>query len=385
MISIGSVLAVVFWLSVLVVAYAYLGYPLAVWVLARLFGHLPNPPADSELPSVTMLISAFNEEKVIGRRLQNITEIDYPADKLQVLIISDGSSDRTGEIVRSFENGSIRLLDYRERRGKPAALNAALKEVTGEILTLSDANTFTNPDALRRMVRWFSDPTVGAVAGRVLLQDPVSGRNVDGLYWRYETFIKGCEGRLGALVGANGPIYAIRRSLFRVSSDSIVDDFTIPLTMQLRTWARLVFDPEAIATEEAPAEISDEFKRRARIGAGGYQSLPLLWPLLDPRRGWLAFTFFSHKVVRWLCPIFICLALITNLGLVGAPLYQAALGAQLLFYAIALAGFAVTGPSLVARLLRLASMFASMNLALLVGLARWFTRQQSSAWERTAR
>ena len=380
--------AALFWVSVLFVVYAYAGYPVAVWLLSRVFGSKPAPPPETAtLPTMSMIIAAYNEEEVIEKRLRNLSEIDYPPDRLQVLIASDGSTDATADIVRGFSGRiPVRLLDFKERRGKASALNAALKEVTGEIVTLSDANSYTHPDALRMMARWFSDPEVGAVAGRVLLRDPVSGRNVDGLYWRYETFIKDCEGRLDALVGANGPIYAIRRAEFGgIRSDTIVDDFIIPLLMQLRTGARLVYDTEAIAMEEAPAEIGDEFKRRARIGAGGYQSLPVLWKLLDPRRGWISFTFFSHKVVRWFCPIFMCSALATNVFLLSEPVYRAAFAAQVLLYATAVLGFAVHGTGAAARMLRLSSMFASMNLALLVGLGRWFRRQQSSAWERTAR
>lgn len=236
------------------------------------------------------------------------------------------------------------------------------------------------------MARWFGDPEVGAVVGRLVLVDPATGRNADGLYWKYETFLKRCEGRLGALLGANGAIYAIRRSLYEpIPPSTIVDDFVIPLLAKQRTGCGIVYDCEAIAVEESAPGVGDEFHRRARIGAGGYQAIGMLWRLLDPRRGWVAFAFLSHKVLRWLCPFFLIGAFVANLALVGRPLYRGLLVAQVAFYAVAAATALVPARVRFLRPLRLTTMFASMNAALLVGFWRWLRGRQRAAWKRTAR
>jgi cellulose synthase/poly-beta-1,6-N-acetylglucosamine synthase-like glycosyltransferase len=378
----------VFWVSVALVAYGYVGYAVLVWMCARLFGRHeePRPVADADLPRVTLLIAAHNEAAVIRARLENALALDYPRDRLEILVASDGSKDATAEIVRGFARRGVRLLDYQPNRGKAATLNAAWAEVTGDIVLLSDANTFTDRDAPRRLARWFRDPRVGAVCGRLVLVDPDTGRNVDGLYWRYETFLKGCEARLGALLGANGAIYAVRRDRYvPIPPETIVDDFVIPLLGRLTHGTRLVYDAGAVAREETPPGIHDEFKRRARIGAGGFQSLRLLWPLLSPAYGWLAFSFVSHKVVRWCCPFFLLAIAASNVVLATEPFYQATLAAQAAFYLVACLGARSTGQSTPARLVRLTTMFSSMNAALLVGFYRWLTGRQRGAWARTAR
>ncbi len=198
--------------------------------------------------------------------------------------------------------------------------------------------------------------------------------------------MKRCEGRTGGLLGANGAIYAIRRDLYvPIPPDTIVDDFVIPLLAKLRSGCTIVYEPDAVAREESAPSISSEFHRRARIGAGGFQSIALLWRLLDPRRGWVAFTFFSHKVLRWLCPFFLIAILASNVMLWGRPFFAWVLGAQLGFYGISL--FAAFAPKEVKlpRLVRLMTMFTSMNAALLVGFVRWISRRQNAAWKRTAR
>jgi cellulose synthase/poly-beta-1,6-N-acetylglucosamine synthase-like glycosyltransferase len=376
-----------FWTCVAAIAYAYAVYPLLVWVLARLFGQAPAPGAytDNELPTVSLLIAAHNEEKVIARRIANALALDYPADRLEIVIASDGSSDTTARIVSSVGDPRIRLLESPRRRGKATVLNAAFRSVRGQIVLLSDANTFTDASAVRQIVRWFQNPRIGIVCGRLVLTDPATGRNVDSLYWRYETFLKRCEGRLGALLGANGAIYAIRASMFTgIRNDTIVDDFVIPLITRLRSDCAIVYDDTAVAYEETPHDLSAEFGRRSRIGAGGFQSIVRLVSLLIPRNGWVAFTFFSHKVLRWLCPFLMIGALVTNLALIDTPLYQLTMALQLVGYGMSLAGLA-TGTHSSFRSLRLATMFTTMNAALLVGFWRWASGGQRGVWQRTAR
>jgi cellulose synthase/poly-beta-1,6-N-acetylglucosamine synthase-like glycosyltransferase len=381
-------LATILWLCILLVVYTYAVYPPLIWLCARLFGgrrQAPQPEC-AAAPSITLLVAAHNEAGVIAARLENALTVDYPRDKFAIVVASDGSSDATTSIVRSYADRGVRLLDYQPNRGKAATLNAALAEISGDLVLLSDANTHIDSQAPRLLARWFADPRVGAVCGRLILTDPRTGRNVDSLYWKYETFLKKAEGRLGALLGANGAVYAIRRELFTpIPSDTIVDDFVIPLLARLRTGCGIVYDAQAVAHEESPADLGSEFGRRSRIGAGGFQSIVLLWRLLDPRQGWTAFSFFSHKVLRWHCPFFLIVALAANLLLLNVPAYRGLLAAQVAFYGVSLAGAFLPGAGLAAKLVRLTTMFTSMNLALLVGFWRWISGRQRGVWQRTAR
>lgn len=378
----------IFWLCLWLVIYSYVLYAVAIYWAARIWGCKEPPPSvdDASAPSITLLISAHNEETVIRERLDNALQMSYPADKFQVVIASDGSNDRTAEIVDTYAGRGVRLLDYQSNRGKAATLNSAWDELTTDLVLLSDANTFTDREAARRLARWFVIPNIGAVCGRLVLVDPLTGNNVDGLYWRYETFLKKCEARLGALLGANGAIYAIRRESFvKIPPETIVDDFVIPLLVKLKHGLRLVYDDEAVAHEETPADMRDEFRRRSRIGAGGFQSIGLLWPLLNPRHGWLALSFWSHKILRWCSPFFLLGMLVANLALLQWPLYCWLLGAQAGFYLLAAVGNVVPGKGSAVKALRTVTLFTSMNLALLAGFFRWLTGRQRGAWSRTAR
>jgi cellulose synthase/poly-beta-1,6-N-acetylglucosamine synthase-like glycosyltransferase len=383
-----TVLATVCCLCAALVVYAYLGYPVVIYALARLLGRRPPvaEPADDELPKVSLLIAAYNEEAVIEDRIRNALDMDYPADRWEVVVATDGCSDRTAEIVRRFAHRGVRLLENHQRRGKAATLNDAFGQVSGEVVILSDANTFTDPSAARHLVRWFEDSRVVTVCGKLVLTDPETGQNVDGMYWKYETFLKRQEGRLGALLGANGGIYAIRKSQYvPIPNGTILDDLVIPLLAKLRHGGDIVFDRRAVAHEETPANITAEFHRRSRLGAGGFGTVGLLAGLLNPCRGWIFFTFVSHKLLRWCCPFFLLGLLATSAQLYDLPLFRALLFAQIAFYATAVVAAYLPGQFKALRLLRLATMFASMNGALLVGFARWLFNTQNVTWRRTAR
>ena len=380
--------ALLFWVSVAAVVYAYVGYPVCLWILSRLVARRARaaPVRDDEAPALSVLVAAYNEQAEIEGQILRLLALDYPRDRLEIVIASDGSSDATPAIARRYAAQGVRLLDYHERRGKAAVLNASFPALRGDVVLLSDANTHIDRAAPRKMMGWFRDPNVGVVCGRLVLTDPATGRNADGLYWKYETFLKTCEGRLGGLLGANGGIYAIRRALQApIPEDTIVDDFVLPLQAKLRSGCAIVYDTEAVAREETPARIGSEFRRRARIGAGGFQSVVALRRLLDPRQGWTAFTFLSHKVLRWCCPFFLILALAANIALVGDPFYRLTLAGQVLFYATSLAAGLLPPRLKVLKPLRLATMFTSMNAALFVGFLRWVRGSQKPAWARTAR
>jgi cellulose synthase/poly-beta-1,6-N-acetylglucosamine synthase-like glycosyltransferase len=381
-------LEIAFWVCLALVAYAYPGYPLVIRCLAGLFGRRATPPElpTDELPTISLLISAYNEESIIAARIENALAMDYPAERREVVVATDGCSDRTAEVVRGFAGRGVRLLEYPVRRGKATVLNDSIPRLSGAVVILSDANTFTEPDAARRLARWFRDARVGVVCGRLILTDPETGSNADSLYWKYETFLKKCESRLGALLGANGGIYAVRRECFApIPPDTIVDDFVLPLQAKLRTGCGIVYDPDAVAREETPPDVRAEFRRRARIGAGGFQSVGRLWRLLNPARGWVAFTFFSHKILRWGCPFFLLGLLVTSALLSDSPLYQALFFAQVAFYLTsALVPFVPTTARPL-KPLRLTTMFTGMNVALLLGFWRWALGTQHGIWQRTVR
>ena len=379
---------VTLWTCMALLLFAYVGYPLVIWCCSQLFGRVKVVPAAPEryLPSLSLLIVAHNEEAAIEERLENALMTDYPAEQMEIVVASDGSSDATPSIVRGYQHRGVRLLEYTQRRGKAAVINRAIRELSGEVVLLSDANTSIDATAARNISRWFHDPAVGVVCGQLLLTSTAAGSNVDNLYWRYENSLKKSEGRLGALLGANGAIYALRRRLFVPVPDStIVDDFVIPLAAKLRSGCEILYDPESLAREEIARDLSDEFRRRARLGAGGYQSLRLLWRLLDPRRGWIAFSYFAHKVLRWFGPFFLTAALACNACLLHRPFYLYLFFAQLAFYFLSIVAIMNPVPAKPLRFLLLAPMFTGMNAALLVGFWRWLMGIQCGVWKRTAR
>jgi len=376
------------WTCLTAVGFAYLGYPLLVFVLSRLFGRRPCPPVvpDDCLPAVSLLIAAFNEEVDIEARVLNALALKYPAGKLEIAIASDGSTDRTNEIVRRYAGQGVKLFDYERNRGKATVLNHSVPQLSGEIIVLSDANTHMAPDAILRLASWFRNEDIGVVCGRLVLTDPRTGQNVDSIYWKYETFLKKCESRLGALLGSNGAIYAIRRRLFPVvQPGTLIDDFVIPLDAKRQSGCRIVYDARAVACEETPATIRDEFRRRVRIGAGGFQSIGMLWRLLSPAHGWVALSFFFHKILRWAGPFLLIGALVANAVLIGEESYGLLLAAQIVFYALAIAGSRIPAQPRFLRYFRLPTMFASMNAALFFGFFRWLLKPQTGVWVRTQR
>jgi len=314
----------------------------------------------------------------------NCSDLDYPEDKLEVLIGSDGSSDRTAAIARTSTHCNIAVTEFSERRGKPAVLNDLVAMANGEILVFSDANTMYEPHAIRRLVRHFADPLVGGVCGHLALLPRRAGAAAhEGLYWRYENWLKSLESRAGSVVGANGAIYAIRRSGYQPLplARLVPDDFLIPIRV-LEQGYRFIYEPDAVATELTSTTAKGEFLRKARIGASDFNVLPELLPLLNPRSGLIAFMLLSHKVIRWLVPILALVALATNLWLLRWPLMRLALAIQVCFYLVAAIGFVSERVGLNVGLLTVPCYLVSANTALLSGLWRSLSGSQPATWQR---
>ena len=380
----------VFWVSLFLVVYTYVLYPAILFILSSLSGKrtgktVGNTDVSPEYPSVSMVVAAYNEEKVIEAKLRNCMEIDYPADKIDFLIGSDGSTDRTNEIVSSFaeKDRRIRLLDFPDRRGKASVLNRTVADAKGDFLVFSDANTMYEKDAVRRLIAPFSDPNIGCVCGKLVISRPEGSTSNDDLYWRYETWLKVMENRLGGVLGANGGIYALRSPLFvPIPADTIIDDFVIGMKVREQGF-RVHYAEDAVACEETAESDKAEFRRRVRIGAGNFQSIALLKRLLWPGEGIFAFQFWSHKIIRWCVPFFLILLFLSNLFLARyGNGYLLLLVCQVLFYLLAILGATVNRSGL---LFRVPSFFVSMNLAFFIGFFKYLFNVQKVTWERTER
>lgn len=390
-------LIVIFWISIAVILYSYLLYPLVLFVLScivqlkRLQAYLfkgvdwrKAPPATCDLPSVSFVVSAHNEGLNIRKRIENCFNLNYPEDKLEIIIGSDGSTDDTEGIVESFSHPRVKLFSY-PRCGKINVLNKTIPRAKGEIVVLSDANTYFMPEALKQLIRHFSDAKVGAVSGELKLLSKDGQSQEEDAYWRYETILKFLENRIGGTLGANGAIYAIRKDLFNpISEDTIIDDFVIPMKIKERGY-EVIYDYEARAHEEGAGEAEVEFERRIRIGAGGFQAIRHTWRLLDFRRGSTALAYWSHKVLRWFIPFLLILCFALNSMLLSAFLYIAIFFCQLLFYGLAVIGYFRRRKTSDKKMFKIPFYFIYINLALLIGFFRFISGRQKAAWKRTLR
>jgi cellulose synthase/poly-beta-1,6-N-acetylglucosamine synthase-like glycosyltransferase len=382
--------------------YAWVVFPVLLrWAAGRRPG-LPiggAPAGDNPLPALTVIISAFNEETVIADRVRNLLALDYPADKLRVLIGVDGATDRTADMARRAAAGDprVEVMAFPVNRGKVAVLKDLAARARDrvqssvfslQILVFSDANTMFDPDALRRLVAPFSDASVGGVCGRLVL-GAKPHPSPEGSYWRWETKLKTWESRLDSCLGANGAIYAIRAPLFPsgIPDNTIVDDFVIGMKVR-EAGGRFLYEPASVAREELP-ERADEWRRRVRIGAGDYQAIALCRACLHPRYGWFAWCFWSHKVLRWMTPHLILL-------LIACALWSFALNpspqvtrpsAWGLAGAAGIGILAVAGrvfPSRV-RIGLAAWHFIEMQAALFAGFLRFCRGNLRGRWDRTPR
>jgi len=374
-----------FWISAAAIFYTYIGYPVAVWLLARARN---RKVSKSEMtPRVSVVIACHNEEANVRARIENLLRCDYPPSLLDVIIVSDGSTDSTAEIARGFACDRVRAFAYEEWKGKAAALNVGVEMATGEIILFADSRQSFEPGAIRELVANFADPEVGAVSGELLLDGGASSSVNEGVgvYWKYEKWIRKSESRAGSVIGATGAIYAIRRELWQPLPEStILDDVYTPMRIALGGH-RVVFEENARAHDLIAESAGHEFTRKVRTLTGNYQLCQLMPRLLIPTR-MLLLQFYSHKLMRLAAPIFLLLLFASNLvtGLASsspALFYRATLIAQLVFYAAVLAGGYLPKRNRRMRLLNFAYVFSMMNAAALVGLFHFVLGKQN-VWAR---
>ncbi len=375
------------WISCFLVVYTYALYPACLLTFA-LFQTKRRQLDENHLPAVSLLIAAYNEEAVIADKLKNCLALDYPPGKFEVLVGSDGSDDGTNKIVTPFTAHTIKLYPYTQRRGKAAVVNDLAAVAQGEILIFSDANSMYRRDALLRLLPHFADAKVGGVCGRLVLLSKAGQIDAEGerFYWDYENYLKYLEGRIKTVFGANGAIYAIRRNLFRAlpAHKVVADDFLIPLQV-VRAGYEVVYEKDAVATEAAAENLSAEFKRKVRIGAGNFHGIREILPLLNPRRGFVAFGLWSHKIIRWFVPFFLLAIFAANLALLGSAFYNVFFILQALFYGVAFVSWQLDRRGVQLPLLIYPYYFVTVNFALLLGFFKFLTGSQKPAWARTAR
>lgn len=388
---------VIFWISVACVAYNYIGYPILLYVLvtlsrvksdvlflitrtSRRCALVPN-----YLPRVAILASAHNEEDVIQAKVENTFQIDYPADKLELLLGLDAPTDSTAELLSTLQSRRCHVFHFPIRRGKLAVIRDLAQRTSAEILVLTDANTILRPDCIKNLIRHFANPQVGVVSGEEIRlarlgTEPLS----ESLYWRYESALRFLESRLNCLLGANGAVYAVRRALFCVTKDSIVEDFQIPMEIRFAGY-RVIYDPEVVAFEDLAPTFASHLERRVRVSAGNYQTLFNNPKCLNPLRGLPAFSYFSHKVLRWLTPFFILIAFLSNIWIASRPAFAALLVMQTAFYSMAIFGYFQKKHEKSNKLFSIPFGFGYMNLALILGFCRYLTGRQMTAWKVTPR
>lgn len=369
----------IFWGAVGFTFYTYIAYPLLLSATTLFYRH-PVKKAPVE-PTVSILIAAHNEQDVIEAKVRNSLDQDYPADKLEVVVASDGSQDATNRIVTSLADGSrVRLIAFPENRGKVAALNDSVPRLQGSIIVFSDASSILDRNAVRHLVENFADSDVGAVSGiyRVRKQREADLGEQEDFYWKYETFLKVCESRLGSVLGAHGSLYGIRKELYPFPQPGTInDDYVIPVRI-LQCGYRVAYETSAVAYEEAKEMAG--FSRRVRIMAGNYEQLRELRLLLRPVRWFPLFVFFSHKVFRLLVPVAMVTAIVACSLLLDRPLYRWLLGLQLAFYATALLGLFLPATG---KLLKLPYYFCMINAAAFCGVYYAAAKRRTLRWKHT--
>ena len=384
-----------FFFSLLLVFYSYVGYGMLIYILVKLKRIFSISPATRQLslfePEVTLIVSAFNEADFIERKIKNSLELDYPNGKLRWIFITDGSNDTTPAIISKFDQ--IDLLHQSERKGKVAAMNRAIKFVETPYVIFSDANTLLNAGAVREIIKHYANPVVGGVAGEKIIiskeRDKAAAAG-EGIYWRYESLLKRLDSELYSVVGAAGELFSVKTSLFHeAAEDTIIEDFVQSLQICMEGYV-VRYEPKAYAIETASASMAEEQKRKVRIAAGAFQAMKILKSLFNVfKYPLLSFQFISHRILRWtLCPICLILCLITNVALVyygAGQFYIVVLLVQIVFYALALTGWFFASRNLKVKVFYVPYYFLFMNLSVFLGFSRFIRKKQSAIWDKAVR
>jgi len=389
-------LKVFFWLSFLIVFYSYLGYGLLLFFLVsvkRLFKKETNRNSSENYfePDITLIVSAFNEEGFIEKKIENTFQLSYPPEKLKIIFITDGSTDRTPEIISRFQQ--IQLLHEPPRRGKVAAMNRAMKFVSTPFVIFSDANTLLNTECIAAIAKHYADPIVGGVAGEkkvITGSDAKAAGAGEGLYWKYESFLKKLDSEFYSVVGAAGELFSLRTDLFEQAAENIIiEDFVLSLKICMKGYI-IRYEPGSFAIEDSSLSMKEEEKRKIRICAGAFQAMVILKDLFNIfKYPSLSFQFISHRILRWtLCPLCLMSLLITNVLIVilnGGLIYQASLILQILFYSCALLGWFYANKNIRIKSLYIPYYFFFMNVSVFIGFKRFVTKKQTVLWEKAAR
>ena len=375
-------LIAVFWVALFLVVYTYLIYPVLLWLLG-VGRKMPEYAPLSEWPTASLIIAAHNEEAVLHAKLENALATDYPAERLDIIVVSDASTDGTDLIAAEFAERGVRLHRQETRGGKTEAQNAGVRLARGQFLAFSDANSMYAPSALKRLLAPFADERIGCVCGELQYANPDeqgAGKG-EGLYWRYEQFLKRRESLLSSTLGANGAIYALRRELFAELRGDIISDFVAPLHAWRRGF-RIAYEPTAVATEYSSVRFGDEFHRRRRIVS---RSLYGLWTevgVLNPfAHFFFAFQMFSHKLLRWLVPVWLLVVLAVNVPLAASEYYGLLLALQVAFYGLAALGLLLPERLGCYWLFYVPAYFTATNLGTLLGLLSFLTGRRHRVWQ----
>lgn len=382
-------LTVALWASLILIVYVYLGYPLLIFAWSRT---KHEHATDSELPdaarpSVTLIIPAYNEERWIRRKIENALALDDPPDRMQILVASDGSTDETVKIAREFERFGVEVAAFPTRLGKQEMLNRLVPTAAGEIIVATDTHAMLEPEALRKLLRHFPDPGVGGATGRriCIVQKQSVPSMGEGLYWRYESWIKESESRLHSCLGAHGQLYAIRKSVFP-HVEKVGEDFFIPMKVIADTGLRIVYEPLAVAAIPAAATLRVEFERKARAHVSFLLTIPMLKKLFLPWGSPVWWQYLSHRVLRMAVPPALLILLVSSAVLAPqGSFYLSAFLLQVIFYALAAIGGVLAGHGLRPKVLYVPFYFTFVNAALALALVRWPARKYDYAWQRTER
>jgi len=385
---------IIFWISIFLIIYTFVGYGFVLFMLVKIKGLFTKPfvfKTEYPLPTVTVMVAAYNEEDIIEEKIANTLLLDYPKDKIQLIFITDGSSDRTEEIISGFNE--VTLLHEDVRSGKMAAIKRAIPYITGEITVFTDANTFLNPEAINELVKHYQNPKVGAVAGekRILVEATADASSAgEGFYWKYESKLKKWDYALYSNVGAAGELFSIRTALYQpVESDTIIDDHMIAMRIAEKG-SIIAYEPNAYAMETASADVKEELKRKIRIAAGGIQSILRLKKAANPfHNPVFTFQYISHRVLRWtITPFLLFLVFILN-GIIavqtGSVFYTVLFVLQVCFYVLSLTGLYFESRNIRVKALFIPYYFCVMNYAVLAGIIRYYKKNQSAAWEKSKR